>query len=37
MQTFNSLQRVLVRMTGEKEVPSKTALNNMLLGVDEPV
>jgi hypothetical protein len=37
MQTFNILQRVLMRMIGEKEVPSKTALNNMLLGVDEPV
>ncbi|MGN8064309.1 hypothetical protein ACTJK4_21845 [Ralstonia sp. 22111] len=32
VQTFNILQRVLVRMIEEKEVPSKTALNNMLLG-----
>lgn len=36
MQTFNILQRVLMRMIGDKEVPSKTALNNMLLGVDAP-
>jgi hypothetical protein len=34
MQTFNILQRVLMRMIDEKEVPSKIALNNMLLGVD---
>jgi hypothetical protein len=34
MQTFNILQLVLMRMIGENEVPSKTALNNMLLGVD---
>jgi len=33
MQTFNILQRVLMRMIDEKEVPSKSALNNMLLGV----
>jgi len=32
VQTFNILQRVLVRMIEEGEVPSKTALNNMLLG-----
>ncbi|MBN3723939.1 hypothetical protein [Burkholderia sp. Ac-20379] len=32
VQTFNILQRVLVRMVEEGEVPSKTALNNMLLG-----
>jgi hypothetical protein len=35
MQTFNILQRVLMRMIDEKEVPSKTALNNMLLGVNQ--
>lgn len=34
MQTFNILQRVLTRMIDEKAVPSKVALNNMLLGVD---
>lgn len=34
MQTFNILKRVLMRMIDEKEVPSKIALNNMLLGVD---
>lgn len=34
MQTFNILQRVLMRMIDEKEVPSKVSLNNMLLGVD---
>lgn len=34
MQTFNILQRVLRRMIDEKEVPSKVALDNMLLGVD---
>lgn len=33
-RTFNILQRVLMRMIEEKEVPSKTALNNMLLGVE---
>lgn len=32
VQTFNILQRVLVRMIEENEVPSKTALNRMLLG-----
>ncbi|WP_175864124.1 hypothetical protein [Burkholderia cepacia] len=32
VQTFNVLQRVLVRMIEENEVPSKAALNNMLLG-----
>ncbi|OLL33527.1 hypothetical protein BTH42_00590 [Burkholderia sp. SRS-W-2-2016] len=32
VQTFNILQRVLVRMIEENEVPSRTALNNMLLG-----
>jgi len=32
VQTFNILQRVLMRMIEENEVPSKTALNNMLLG-----
>lgn len=32
VQTFNMLQRVLVRMIEENEVPSKAALNNMLLG-----
>lgn len=32
VQTFNILQRVLVRMIEENGVPSKTALNNMLLG-----
>lgn len=32
VQTFNILQRVLVRMIEENEVPSKAALNNMLLG-----
>lgn len=35
MQTFNILQRVLMRMIDDKEVPSKTALNNMLLGVNQ--
>lgn len=30
MQTFNILQRVLVRMIEDNEVPSKAALNNML-------
>ena len=32
VQTFNILQRVLVRMIEENAVPSKTALNQMLLG-----
>lgn len=32
VQTFNILQCVLVKMIELKEVPSKTALNNMLLG-----
>ncbi|MCO4881943.1 hypothetical protein VOI32_36405 [Paraburkholderia caribensis] len=32
VQTFNILQRVLVRMIEDNEVPSKAALNNMLLG-----
>ncbi|CAE6792143.1 HEPN domain-containing protein [Paraburkholderia nemoris] len=32
VQTFNILQRVLVRMIEENEVPNKIALNNMLLG-----
>jgi len=32
VQTFNILQRVIVRMIEENEVPSKTALNHMLLG-----
>jgi hypothetical protein len=34
LKTFNILQRVLMQMIGEKDVPSKTALNNMLLGVE---
>lgn len=34
MQTFNILQRVLMRIIEEKEVPSKKALNDMLLGVE---
>lgn len=34
MQTFNILQPVLMRMISDREVPSKVALNNMLLGVD---
>jgi hypothetical protein len=32
MQTFNILQRVLIKMIDEKAVPSKAALSNMLLG-----
>ncbi|HDR9033363.1 TPA: hypothetical protein QDB07_000812 [Burkholderia vietnamiensis] len=32
VQTFNILQCVLVKMIESNEVPSKTALNNMLLG-----
>ncbi len=32
VQTFNILQRVLVRMIEENAVPSKAALNQMLLG-----
>ncbi len=32
VQTFNVLQRVLVRMIEDNDVPSKAALNNMLLG-----
>lgn len=32
LQTFNLIQRVLVRMIEENAVPSKAALNNMLLG-----
>jgi len=34
LQTFNILQRVLRRMIEEKDVPSKNALNDMLLGVE---
>lgn len=34
MQTFNILQRVLKRIIEEKDVPSRSALNDMLLGVE---
>ena len=34
LQTFNILQQVLRRMIEENEVPSKSALNDMLLGVE---
>ena len=34
LQTFNIVQRVLKRMIEEKEVPTKTALNDLLMGVD---
>jgi hypothetical protein len=34
LQTFNIVQRVLKRMIEEKEVPTKMALNDLLMGVD---
>jgi hypothetical protein len=34
MQTFNILQKVLRRMIEESDIPSKSALNDMLFGVE---